>query len=162
MGLCWQQKSSELTLVLKENALLPTPLVHAAMKHAVGCQAWWGISSLALSPVMTGGEIVNAVLFTMLVLNLTQEELGIVVAILELTAVRVDAAAHQMQAGVIFVAGLTAQLVPLGRHLAVGVIFETAGTTTKQMHGLQAICRIPFITGNRAVQSGAPARRSRK
>lgn len=92
------------TMVLKEHALLPTPLVHAAMKHAVGCQAWWGISSLALSPVMTSGEIVNAVLFTMLVLNLTQEELGIVVAILELTAVRVDAAAHQMQAGVIFVA----------------------------------------------------------
>ena len=66
------------------------------------------------------GEVVNAVLFTMLVLNLAQEELGIVVAILKLTAVQVDAAAHQMQAGVIFVVGLTAQLFPLGRHLAVG------------------------------------------
>jgi hypothetical protein len=44
------------------------------------------------------GEIVNAVLFAMLVLNLAQEELGIVVAIRELTAIGVDSAAHQMQA----------------------------------------------------------------
>ncbi len=88
----------------------------------------------------------------MLVLNLTQEELGIVVAIVKLTAVRVDAAAHQMQARVIFVAGLAAQLVPLGRHLTVGVIFEAADATTRQIHSLQAICRIPFITGNRATR----------
>ena len=98
------------------------------------------------------GEVVNAVLFAMLVLNLAQEELGIVVAILEFTAIGVDAAAHQMQAGVIFVAGFAAQRVPLGCHLAVGVIFETANTTTRQIHGLQAICRIPFITGNRAAR----------
>ena len=66
------------------------------------------------------GEVVNAMLLAMLVLNLAQEELGIVVAILEFTAIGVDAAAYQMQAGVIFVAGLAAQLIPLGRHLAVG------------------------------------------
>ncbi|HHQ4706813.1 TPA: hypothetical protein ACSP0D_000868 [Aeromonas veronii] len=56
----------------------------------------------------------------MLVLNLAQEELGIVVTIRELTAIGVDAAAYQMQAGVILVAGLAAQLIPLGCHLAVG------------------------------------------
>lgn len=62
------------------------------------------LAELSLLDQVAIGKIVNAVLFAMLVLNFAQEELGIDVATRDLTAVRVDAAAYQMQAGVIFVA----------------------------------------------------------
>ncbi len=66
------------------------------------------LAELDLLAQMAIGEVVNVVLLAMLVLNLAQEELGIVVAILKLTAIGVDAAAYQMQAVVIFVASRTA------------------------------------------------------
>lgn len=57
------------------------------------------LAELSLLDQVAIGKIVNAVVFAMLVLHFAQEELGIDVAIRDLTAVRVEAAAYQMQAG---------------------------------------------------------------
>ncbi|MNG89223.1 hypothetical protein D3C79_480810 [compost metagenome] len=94
------------------------------------------------------GGVVDAVLLAVFILDLAQEQLGIVVAILELTAIGVDAPAHQVQARMIFETGLASLLIPLRRYLAIRVVFETAATTAWQMYGQQAIGGIPLIASD--------------
>ena len=68
--------------------------------------------------------IVELIAFTALVLDLGEVELRVVVAIAQLAAVRIDAAADKVQVVGVFVASDAAEFVTFGGDVAIGVVGE--------------------------------------
>ncbi|AZD83098.1 hypothetical protein C4K14_0243 [Pseudomonas chlororaphis subsp. aureofaciens] len=90
------------------------------------------------------------VLLATLVLDIGQQQARVVVAITQLAAVGIDAAADQVQVVGVFVAGDAAQLVALGGDFAVGVVAEGAGRTAGQGDLSQAVGSVPLVVGDGA------------
>ena len=90
------------------------------------------------------------VLLAALVLDIGEQQARVVVAIAQLAAVRVDAAADQVQVVGIFVACDTAQLVAFGGDFAVGVVAEGAGGAAGQGDLCQTASGVPLVLGDGA------------
>jgi len=112
----------------------------------------------ASAPVETGfpadkatGVVVEAVQLATLVLDLAEQQPGVVIAVAQLAAVGVDAPGDEVQATVVFVTGHPAELIALRRHLAVGVVFVGAAGAPRQGDLAQAAQGIPLEPGDGAL-----------
>ncbi len=76
--------------------------------------------------------VVEVIVLAALVFDFGEQQAGIVVAITQLAAIRVDAAADQMQVVGIFIAGDAAQFIAFGSDFAVGVVGKSAGGAAGQ------------------------------
>lgn len=85
-----------------------------------------------------------------LVFDLGEQQARVVVTITQLAAVRVDAAADQMQVVGVFVAGDAAQFVALGGDFAVGVVGESTRGAAGQSGLCQAVGCVPLVMGDGA------------
>ncbi|RMT60462.1 hypothetical protein ALP43_200131 [Pseudomonas azotoformans] len=95
--------------------------------------------------------VVELVGFAGFVFDLGEQQPGVVVAVLDLGAVGVEAAADQVQAVGVFIAGDVAQFVAFGDDFAVGVVAEFPTTTAWQYKMNQPADAVPFIDCLRAV-----------
>ncbi len=95
--------------------------------------------------------VVELVGFAGFVFDLGEQQPHVVVAILDLGAVGVEAAADQVQAVCVFVAGDVAEFVAFGDDFAVGVVAEFPTTTAWQYKTNQPADAVPFIDCLRAV-----------
>lgn len=102
-------------------------------------------------PDQTVGRVDQPVVFTGFILDLGQKKLCIIVAILQLRAVRVYPAADQMQVVGILVAGDAAEFVTFGADLAVGVVAERSRSTASLGALNQASDGVPLVVGQGAV-----------
>ncbi len=91
------------------------------------------------------GVVVELVGFAGFVFDLGEQQPGVVVVVLDLGAVGVEAAADQVQAVCVFVAGDVAEFVAFGDDFAVGVVAEFPTSTTRLDQFQQASCGVPLI-----------------
>ncbi|RMP59155.1 hypothetical protein ALQ18_200074 [Pseudomonas marginalis pv. marginalis] len=68
------------------------------------------------------GVVLQPINFADFVFNVCQQQPHVVVAVFDLGAIGVNAAADQVQAVAVFVAGNVAQFIPLGGDFSVGVV----------------------------------------
>jgi len=94
--------------------------------------------------------VIELIALTAFVLDLGEIELRVVVAVAQLAAVRIDAAADQVQVFGVFVAGDTAEFVAFGGDVAIGVVGEGTCCTARQRDLCQAVGRIPLVLGDGA------------
>ncbi len=76
--------------------------------------------------------VVEVIVLAALVFDFGEQQAGIVVAITQLAAIWVDAAADQMQVVGVFIAGDAAQLIAFGSDFAIGVVGKSAGGAAGQ------------------------------
>ena len=89
-------------------------------------------------------------MLTTLVFDLAEQQARVVVAIAQLAAIRVDAAADPVQVIGVFEPGDAAQFITFGSDFAVGVVGECTGCATGQGDLREAVGRVPLVLGDRA------------
>jgi hypothetical protein len=94
--------------------------------------------------------IIELIAFAALVFDFSEQQAGVVVAVAQLAAVGVDAAADQMQVVGVFVAGDTAELVAFSSDIAVSVVAECTSGAAGQRNLDKAIGSIPLVMSDRA------------
>lgn len=97
------------------------------------------------------GRVVQLIFFAGFVFDFGQQQPRRVVAVLQLAAVGVQAAADQVQVVGVFVAGDPPLFIALGGDLAVGVVAPGSGGTVGQGHLQQSADGVPLVVRERAV-----------
>ena len=97
------------------------------------------------------GVVVEQVVFVTFVFDAGEQQQTIVIAVIELAAIGINAAAEQGQVVGIFVTGNLPAFVPFGDHLAIGVVAPGAGFAAGQDHLAQASKGIPLVAGDGAI-----------
>ncbi|GGK49909.1 hypothetical protein GCM10009103_50390 [Pseudomonas koreensis] len=94
--------------------------------------------------------VIELVMLAALVFDVSEQQTRIVVAVAQLAAVRIDTAADQVQVVGVFVAGYTAEFVPFGGDVAIGVVGEGTCCAARQRDLCQTVGRIPLVLGDGA------------
>ncbi|CRM97637.1 hypothetical protein [Pseudomonas sp. 22 E 5] len=97
------------------------------------------------------GVVVEPVGFADFVFDFGEQQPSVVVAVVDLAAIGVEAAADQVQAVGVFVAGDVAEFVAFGSDFAIGVVAVFAGCTARQHDANQPANAVPLIPGQPAL-----------
>ena len=114
--------------------------------EVVGIRRALAIESGFLSD-QSAGRVVQPIFFAGFVFDFREQQLRVVVAILELGAVGIDAAADQVQIVDVFVARDAAQFIAFGGDLAVGVVAVGASGAGRKSRLDQSANGVPLRTG---------------
>ncbi|CRM65725.1 hypothetical protein [Pseudomonas sp. 37 R 15] len=97
------------------------------------------------------GVVVQLIGFADFVFDGGQQKASIVVAVLDLSAIGIDAAADQVQAVGVFVAGDVTEFIALGDDFSVGIVAEFSMSPIGLGQFQQAPYSVPLVLGQRAM-----------